>query len=117
MYKIFIILLSILIMFTSCKKNNPISVEKGVVDHRFVGSWQLVNGNEKYTFFNNNKIEYTSSNGQDKNVYTYEWKKEGNNYYYRLWNSELDSWSDFPIKYIDTNTIKIYSDFFKKTYI
>ena len=83
----------------------------------FVGSWNLINGSEKYTFFNNNKIEYTSSNGQEKKVYTYEWKKEGNSYYYRLWNSKLDSWSDFPIKYINTNTIKIYSDFFKKSYI
>ena len=117
MYKILILLLSFSIIIGSCQKKEIISIEKGVVDHRFVGSWQLINGNEKYTFFNNNKIEYTSSNGQEKKIYTYEWKKEGNNYYYRLWNNELDSWSDFPIKYINTNTIKIYSDFFKKSYI
>ena len=117
MYKVLILLLSFSIIIGSCQKKEIISIERGVVDYRFVGSWQLINGNEKYTFFNNNKIEYTSSNGQDNKVYTYEWKKEGENYYYRLWNNELDSWSDFPIKYINTNTIKIYSDFFKKSYI
>ncbi|KLI60583.1 hypothetical protein PQQ32_13165 [Brachyspira hyodysenteriae] len=118
MYKIFIlIILSFSIIIGSCEKKEIISVEKGVVDHRFTGSWQLNNGNEIYTFFNNNKIEYINNDGQEKKVYTYEWKKEGSSYYYRLWNNALDSWSNFPIKYINTNTIKIYSDFFKKSYI
>lgn len=118
MYKIFIlIILSFSIIIGSCEKKEIISVEKGVVDHRFTGSWQLNNGNEIYTFFNNNKIEYINNDGQEKKVYTYEWKKEGSSYYYRLWNNALDSWSNFPIKYININTIKIYSDFFKKSYI
>ena len=61
MYKIFILILSFSIIIGSCQKKEIISIEKGVVDHRFVGSWKLVNGNEKYTFFNNNKIEYISN--------------------------------------------------------
>ncbi|WP_256097276.1 hypothetical protein [Brachyspira hampsonii] len=36
MYKIFIVLLSISIIFYSCKKNEIISIERGVVDYRFV---------------------------------------------------------------------------------
>lgn len=76
MYKIFImIILSFSIIIGSCEKKEIISVEKGVVDHRFTGSWQLNNGNEIYTFFNNNKIEYINNDGQEKKVYTYEWKK------------------------------------------
>lgn len=119
MYK-FYILLVLILLSGSCRKQEIISIEKGVVDHRFIGTWEFNNGNgkEKYTFFNNNKIEYSTDykNSPENNAtYTYEWKKEGNNYYYRLWDSELDSWSDFPIKYINTNTIKIYSDFFKKS--
>ena len=123
MYKLRIfILLLFLSILGSCQKKEIISIEKGAVDYRFTGTWEFINGNnkEKYTFFNNNKIEYTTDfKNEPKNnqVYTYEWKKEGNNYYYRLWDNELDSWSDFPIKYINTNTIKIYSDFFKKSYI
>ncbi|WP_300367749.1 hypothetical protein [Brachyspira sp.] len=108
MYNLYnkIIILSLLLIITmSCQKKEIISIEKDVVDRRFVGSWELVNGNEKYTFFNNNKIEYISNNHENK-VYTYEWKKEGSNYYYRLWDNELDSWSAFPIKYISTNMIK-----------
>lgn len=123
MYKLYIFTLLILvIVLSSCHKKEIISTEKGTVDYRFIGTWELINGNnkEKYTFFNNNKIVYSNDDKNAPNnnkVYTYEWKKEGNNYYYRLWDNELDNWSDFPIKYINTNIIKIYSDFFKKSYI
>ena len=119
MYKLYIIII-LLFTITSCKQKDIISIEKPVVDTRFVGTWILKNENneyEKYIFFNNNKIEHISNNYTENSKLTYEWKKEGDNYYYRLWNNELDTWSNFPIKYIDTNTIKIYSDFFKKTYI
>lgn len=123
MYKLYLIII-LLFTITSCKEKENISIEKPTVDTRFVGTWILKNENnryEKYTFFNNNKIEYSNNynyNGSENNeTLTYEWKKEGKNYYYRLWNNELDSWSAFPIKYINTNMIKIYSDFFEKSYI
>lgn len=122
MHKLYIFTLLILsALLFSCHKKEIISTEKGVVDYRFIGTWEFINATnkEKYTFFNNNKIVYSNNdkNTPDNKVYTYEWKKEGDNYYYRLWDNELDNWSDFPIKYINTNTIKIYSDFFKKSYI
>ncbi|WP_300753442.1 hypothetical protein [uncultured Brachyspira sp.] len=123
MYKLHILILFMLSIFLlSCHKKEIISTEKETVDYRFIGTWEFINGNnkEKYTFFDNNKIVYSNDDKNAPNnnkVYTYEWKKEGNNYYYRLWDNKLDNWSDFPIKYINTNIIKIYSDFFKKSYI
>lgn len=77
MYKIFImIILSFSIIIGSCEKKEIISVEKGVVDHRFTGSWQLNNGNEIYTFFNNNKIEYINNDGQEKKFILMNGKKK-----------------------------------------
>ena len=123
MYKLYLIII-LLFTITSCQKKENISVEKPTVDTRFVGTWIFKNDNneyERYTYFNNNKIEYSNNynynSSASNEILTYEWKKEGQNYYYRLWNNKLDSWSAFPIKYINTNMIKIYSDFFKKSYI
>ena len=125
MHKLYIIII-LLFIASSCRQKEIISIEKPAVDIRFIGTWVFKNSNneyEKYTFFNNNKIEYSCSNNYKSNdsetnkILTYEWKKEGGNYYYRLWNNELDNWSDFLIKYINTNMIKIYSDFFEKSYI
>ena len=63
MYK-FYILLVLILLSGSCRKQEIISIEKGVVDHRFIGTWEFINGTnkEKYTFFNNNKIEYSTEN-------------------------------------------------------
>ena len=61
MYKVLILLLSFSIIIGSCQKKEIISIERGVVDYRFVGSWKLINGNEKYTFFNKLNLKQINS--------------------------------------------------------
>ena len=113
MYKLYILILFMLsIILLSCHKKEIISTEKGTVDYRFIGTWELINGNnrEKYTFFNNNKIVYSNDDKNAPNnnkVYTYEWKKEDEIYYSRLWDNQYDDWEVFNLEYVDTETIII----------
>ena len=65
-----------------------------------------------YSFTNQNRYIYYSVETyygyrEDPVTFMYEWKKEGEMYYSRLWDNPYDDWEVFNLEYINTDTIII----------
>ncbi|WP_157153308.1 hypothetical protein [Brachyspira murdochii] len=124
-----ILLLILLFILSSCFNNyitdpyskNGISKLGASPDERFMGNYSRISyyfSNRRwykyisYSFTNQNKYIYYSVETyygyrEEPLILTYEWKKEDEIYYSRLWDNQYDDWKVFNLEYVDTETIII----------
>lgn len=123
------ILFILLLILSSCSNNditdpystNGISKLGASPDERFMGDYSRIayySSSGKwykyinYSFTNQNRYIYYSVETyygyrEDPVTFMYEWKKEGEMYYSRLWDNPYDDWEVFNLEYINTDTIII----------
>lgn len=119
-----IYLITTLFIILSC--NNTTSPDKNIKfasspDERFMGTYSRIAYKDydrdwyeyiHYSFTNQNRYIYYSVETiygfRNKPItLIYEWKKEGDVYYSKLWDNQFSDWKVFNLKYIDENTISV----------
>ena len=116
-----IYLIITLFIILSCANNDITVPDKNIKsspDERFMGTYSRIAYYDRYwyeyihySFTNQNRYIYYSAETfyayRKPITLMYEWKKEGDVYYSKLWNNQLSDWEVFNLKYIDENTISV----------
>ena len=99
--------------------SNGISKLAPSPDDRFMGTYSRIDNYSEniykyshYSFTNQNRYIYYSAKSfygvhRDAITLMYEWKKEGDVYYSRLWDNPYSQWEVFDIVYSDNTTILV----------
>lgn len=122
-----IYLIITLFIILSCANNDITVPDKNIKniksspDERFMGTYSRIAYYSSdrdwykyidYSFTNQNRYIYYSAETiygfrKDPITLMYEWKKEGDVYYSKLWDNQFSDWKVFNLKYIDENTISV----------
>lgn len=122
-----IYLIITLFIILSCANNDITVPDKNIKniksspDERFMGTYSRIAYYDydidwykyiHYSFTNQNRYIYYSVKTiygfrDDPITLMYEWKKEGDVYYSKLWDNQFSDWKVFNLKYIDENTISV----------